>query len=144
MAFHLPRSFPNDGWIGLSVGGCSSRFAESGKDHRRRRLVDLAAGGSLGNNRLCSQRRVHMRRGSRARWNREDLLGRGGYGHVRWRGEYLGSGGPVREARQGGQISNLGTVSASTGRRNPSGFVRRISVAGKCLSMCATLMFKLS
>src|SRR4051812_9447898 len=46
-----------------------------------------------------------MRRSSRARWNREDLLGRRGYGHVRWRGEYLGSGRPVPGALQAGQIA---------------------------------------
>ena len=39
---------------------------ESGQDHRRRRLLDFAAGGSLGGNRVCPQRGVHLRRGCRS------------------------------------------------------------------------------
>jgi hypothetical protein len=54
-------------WMDQSIAwGLLSRPVESGKDHRRRKLVDLTAGGSLGNNRVRPERCVHMRRGSRA------------------------------------------------------------------------------
>ncbi len=39
---------------------------ESGQDHRRGRLLDSAAGGPLGSNRVCPQCGLHLRRGCRS------------------------------------------------------------------------------
>src|ERR1022692_1269565 len=58
MAFHLSRRFPDYGRIGLSLGGCSSRSTGPSEGRRSERLVDFAAGRSLGNHRICSQCRV--------------------------------------------------------------------------------------
>jgi predicted GH43/DUF377 family glycosyl hydrolase len=58
--------FQDHGRIGLSFGRRSARPAESGQDHRRGRLVDSATGGSLGSHRICPQRGLHLRRGSRS------------------------------------------------------------------------------
>jgi len=66
MAFHLSRSFQDNGWICLSSGSCSSRPQRSCKDHWCGGLVDFATRGSLGDNWVCSQRRLHLWRRSGA------------------------------------------------------------------------------
>jgi predicted GH43/DUF377 family glycosyl hydrolase len=43
--------------------------------HRDLRFLDLTTGGSLGDHRLCPQRRLHLWRGCGDRRNRQDLLG---------------------------------------------------------------------
>ncbi len=100
------------GWLSIYHGvfrtmDGSVYRTEPSEGHRSERLVDFAAGRSLGNHGICPQRRVHLWRRCGVRWNREDLLGRRRHGHVCGRSECLRAGRVMPGSRQTGKMSSF-------------------------------------
>ena len=83
LAAHLPRRFPHDERLRLPAGRRASRPRGPGQNPGCLGRMDLAAGGSVGDDRLRPQRCLYLRGDPRGGRHGQDLLGQGRYRHVR-------------------------------------------------------------